>query len=198
MLRSEEVQLPQKLVADVNTCVTQNLHRLNSWVSSLSPAAAMQSEFYRSMRSLIGVFDDTRRTASAVCAVSPFWAAAEIETELANALSPVGHITDVPGLPLAHVLHLAVIWSAVLRLELTRPGANAPAVPHTKMIAQLEHLLQSFADINPCSTLDLLMSSLSDLTDRVSALPLLHSYRITYTPVLQQPPSVRVKITRRA
>jgi hypothetical protein len=114
--------------------------------------------------------------------------------------SGVGHFTDVPGLSdrLAPVLHLAVIWSVVLRLELIAPGGDAPAIPQAKMIAQLERLLQSFADINPCRTLDPLTSSLSHITDRVSGLPLLQSHRITYTPVSQQPPSVRVKITRRA
>ena len=137
-----------------------------------------------------------------MCAESPFWAAAELETALTNAVvrSGVGHITDVPGLSdrLAPVLHLAVIWSAGLQLALNAPGAAAPAIPQAKMIAQLERLLQSFADINPCRILDLLMSSLSHITDRLLGLPLFDSYQITYTPVSQQPPSVRVKITRRA
>ncbi|TKA51985.1 hypothetical protein B0A53_05069 [Rhodotorula sp. CCFEE 5036] len=149
----------------------QNWQRLDSWISSLSPKPTAQSKFYRSLRSVIDAHDEDRRTSSAACAVSPFWAAAEMETVLMNAVvgSGVGHFTDVPGLSdrLAPVLHLAVIWSVVLRLELIAPGGDAPAIPQAKMIAQLERLLQSFADINPCRTLDPLTSLATDLSDRL-------------------------------
>lgn len=176
----------------------QNLPRLSSWVTSLSPAPWLQSDFYRTLRSLIGKHVQDTGSTSAAYAASACWEAAEIEGATGQAVPEIGLTGGIAGLEdcLPPVLHLAVIWSAVVQLELAAPETDAPIIPQGQIIAQLERLLQSFADISPSTTLESLTASLSTVTARVLALPPLEHYRIDYTPLCQEPPSVRVKITR--
>lgn len=105
---------------------------------------------------------------------------------------------NVPGLPdrLAPVLHLAVVWNAVLQIKLASPNASAPVLSDATIAAQLERLLQGFVNISPSPTLDVLLSSVSAVTARLAALPLLDPYSITCTARPQQTTSVEVRVTR--
>lgn len=158
----------------------------------------MLSEFYRTLRSLIGL-STTANTVSILAAytISPFWGAGEVKIATANAVPDTRVIANVPGLSdrLAPVLHLAVVWGALVQLDLAAPEPDTLMIPHSTIIKQLERLLQSFADISPCRTLDQLTRSLSVIAGRVLILPQLDKYRIAYTPLSQEPPSVRVEIT---
>ncbi|KWU42205.1 hypothetical protein RHOSPDRAFT_27106 [Rhodotorula sp. JG-1b] len=178
--------------------ILELVHRLNSWISSLSPDPSMQSVFYRTLRSLIGLFIANTVSIAAAYKISPLWEAAGLEVATGNAIPDRGLIMNVPGLPdrLAPVLHLTVVWNAVLQLKLASPNASAPVLSDATIAAQLERLLQGFVDISPSPTPDVLLSSVSAVTARLAALPLLDPYSITCPNRPQQTTSVEVRVTR--
>lgn len=175
----------------------QNLHCINSWISSLSPEPLMQSAFYRALRSLIGLFITTTVSSAAAYTTSPLLQASDMEIATANILD-MGFLVNIPGLSdrIAPVLHLAVIWNAVLRIRLAAPNASIPVLPDATFVAQLKRLLQAFVDISPSPTLDPLISSVTAVTAKLATLPVLDHYCVTCTVSPEQSTSVEVEITR--
>ena len=196
---SYQIRPPPSLMP-MNLGATQNLDHLSSWISLQSPDPVTQSAFYRSLQVGISWFITDEASISAACTASPLWLAAKIEVATANAVADSGPITDVPGLSdcLTPVLHLAAIWGAVIRLELSKPKTSPPVTPHATITRQLERLLQGFVDIiSPCTTLDLLLTLLCNVADKMMNLPPLQNHNILFALPSQESLPARVTITHR-